>query len=295
MAYPQESAGDLPDLSMDDGIKGKLKYNLEGLIPLILILIIAFFLAARFGVINTSTPILGSIVSVLPGLGNQPASVLIVGEPSALLAQVLNNSKDLANPVTVKSVDSLERNPDAYLAQYDIVILDQETLSSKNISRQLGEGIQNYVSKGGKLIVVKNSGITRAGAADVLGWTANFGKTVPVECTRQGISNTPSCLDSAAITVRGKIYPGAGGIKHPIMEGFQEGAPGTPGQLYLLRVFDVTLAPGAIEVAYVQDERTGAFYPAIVESPQLVGKSLYFNYDPGTTPGIFQATLDYLH
>ncbi|MFH0715143.1 MAG: hypothetical protein V1847_05370 [Candidatus Diapherotrites archaeon] len=295
MAYPQEGS-ELPDLSMDSGIKSKIKYNLEGLIPVILILIIAFFLAARFGVITCSTPILGPVACALPGLAPNPASVLIIGTPTTATMKVLNESKDLANPVTIKTETALEHNPEAYLANYDIVILDQEAQASKEVSRQLGEAIQNYVSKGGKLIVVKNSGIFRPAAADVLGWTANFGNIVPVECTTQGMSNTPSCLDSAAVPVRGKLYPGANGFNHPIMQGYQDGVPSMPGTtLSVMNIFDVTLAPGAQEVAYLQDERNNAYYPAIVESPQLVGKSLYFNYDPGATPGIFQATLDYLH
>lgn len=286
MAYGDE------DLSSpaETGVKGKLKYNLEGLIPLILIIIIAFFLAARIGVISSSTPIVGPIVDFLPGISDEPASLLVIGTPSTYTMNAVNNSKNLVNPVVIKSAESLEHSPEAYLANFDIVLLDQSQESGKYISKPLGDAIQKYVQSGGKFIIVGNSGIRRPGAPDVLGWKATFGEVVPVECSFQGITNTPSCVESAVVPVNGKIFPGATGFKHEIMQGFTEGVPA--GQPITFQVYNVTTTGN--EIAYIQDYRTNAFYPAIVEAKTLVGKSIYFNYDPGLTPGILQETFEYL-
>jgi hypothetical protein len=59
-----------------------------------------------------------------------------------------------------------------------------------------------------------------------------------------------------------------------------------------LTTFPVT--PTGKEIAFIEDVTTGDLYPAIVEKELLIGKSIYFNYDPGYTKGIFQATLRYL-
>jgi hypothetical protein len=48
------------------------------------------------------------------------------------------------------------------------------------------------------------------------------------------------------------------------------------------------------EVAYIVADGTNKPYAGIVESNTVLGKSLFFNYDPGTTPGILQNTLRYL-
>ena len=57
--------------------------------------------------------------------------------------------------------------------------------------------------------------------------------------------------------------------------------------------FDVSV--NGRELAYIQssgiDKKT---YPAIVEKNLVVGKSIYFNYNPGITKGIFESTLEYL-
>ena len=53
--YPEggtgAGAGGGADYYPDEGLKGKIGYHLEGFIPLILIIIIVFFLAIRFDII----------------------------------------------------------------------------------------------------------------------------------------------------------------------------------------------------------------------------------------------------
>ena len=288
MAYndslPPEG-NDYPAPSM----KSKLTYHLEGLIPLVLIIIIVLFLGFATGFFNSSTPVIGGLSKFFRLAGDEPASLLIIGNPSPYTMQVLNNNKDLVNPITIKSAEAMSRNPEALLAQYDIVMLDQSNQPNKEVSRVLGEGIQKYVSAGGSFILVMDSGIRRPNAPDILGWKNTFADTVPVECAYIGITNTPSCL--ARVPVRGRIYPGASGVTHQIMQGIEQ-VPAVPGSLLSIAVLPVNIAGN--EIAYIQDVTTNEFHPAVVEAPTLIGKSIYFNYDPGATPGILESTLNYL-
>jgi hypothetical protein len=48
------------------------------------------------------------------------------------------------------------------------------------------------------------------------------------------------------------------------------------------------------EIAYLVDARSGMTYPAIVEKPMLLGKVLYFNYNPGLSEAIFINAIKYL-
>lgn len=281
--YPEQGA---EESYAEPAAKPRMAIHFEGFIPIILIIIIAFFLAAKFGVISSTTPVLGPVVALFGGSAG-PVNMLIIGTPSPYTMEVLNKDQDLVR-TRIRSAESLEHTPEAQLAQYDIVMLDQSNQAVKEVSRQLGEAIQKYVKSGGKLIVVKDSGIRRPDSPDVLGWKATFADIVPVECTYQGITNTPSCTQP--MLIRGKIY--AQDVRHRIMQGFEVVPPEGNNTLLLLESFDVT--PNGNEIAYMQDARTEKYLPAIVEKPLVVGKSIWFNYDPGLTPGIFEATLDYL-
>lgn len=284
--YPEgDSGGDSsPDYyNYGGGLKSNLVKNFEGFIPLILIVIIGFFLLAKFNVLTTATPVVGPLVAVVSG-ETDSMDMLIVGTPSTYSLDVLNENRDVVK-YRIKTAADLERNPAEQLAQYDLVMLDQSNQTSKEISRQLGDALENYVKKGGKLIVVKDSAVRRPDTFDVIGWKATLGDIMPVTCDRT-INNQPSCTQP--INVVGKVRRQV--EKHPIMAGI-EVAPAEPGDDMILSTFDVTVK--GTEIAYMDDSR-GNYFTAIAEAKIIIGKVIYFNYDPGKTRGIFENTLDYL-
>ena len=286
--YPEAEGGGAAPAEYypgDTGIKSKLAYHLEGLIPLILILIIAFFLAIKFGVVTSGTPVLGIIVDIFEP-GERPAQMLIIGQTSQEVLDVLDANPKLVN-YRIKTAQALERNPKEQLRNYEIVMLDQSEEANKEISLELGRGIEEYVKTGGKFILVKDSGIRRPEAYDILGWKNTFRDIVPVTCERKGVMDVPSCI--SPIIVRGTIN--REDFDHPIMEGI-EVAPADPGLYLSVVAFDVT--PTGNEIAYIEEGSTRKTYPAIVEKRLFIGKSIYFNYNPGKTKGIFESTLRYL-
>ena len=262
----------------DSGVQSKLKYSLEGIIPLILIIVIIAFLGHQFGFWH------------IPGLTDRgPMEMLIIGSPSAEFKDVLNQSKDLVR-YRVRSADRLKTSPKEILAQFDIVVLDQHMESEKDISRQLGEAIQDYVASGGKFILVMDSGIRRTNDSAILGWEATFGDIVPVSCDIQGEDDVRSCTKRVYVT--GRIY--RDDFKHQIMKGI-EYAPAEAGYNYMLETLPVNIRGN--QVAWIEMypyESESDQYPAIVEKKLVIGKSLYFGYDPGYSKGIFDATLKYL-
>jgi len=260
------------------GVQSKLKYSLEGIIPLILIIVIIAFLGHQFSFWN------------IPGLTDRgPMEMLIIGSPSDDFKDVLNQDKDLVR-YTVRDADRLKTDPKEILAQYDVVVLDQHMESEKDISRQLGEAIQDYVSSGGKFILVMDSGIRRTNDSAILGWEATFGDIVPVSCDIQGEDDRASCTQRVYVT--GRII--RDDYKHPIMKGI-EFAPAEKGFNYMLETLPVNIRGN--QVAWIEMypyEGEVDQFPGIVEKKLVVGKSLYFGYDPGISKGIFDATLKYL-
>ncbi len=273
--YPEgEQAPAAPDYP-EHGFKSRLTANLEGLIPLILILIIVAYAGDKIGLWNI--PFLGA---------KEPIRMLVIGDMSHDLKRVLDEDRDLIR-YSVRSADSMRVAPKDQLVQYKIVMLNQSTLADKTVSRSLGEAVQDWVKQGGKLIVVLDSGIYRQGAVDVIGWQATFGDLMPVSCDYEK-DMVPSCTRPVHVT--GRIY--RLDWKHRIMEGI-EIAPAEPDLALFLETYNVT--PTGNQIAYIQSATNNAYYPGIVEKTWFgIGKVIYFNYDPGKTKGILENTLEYL-
>lgn len=247
------------------------------------VVIIAVIILAAVGLYYL---LLGTGIDIFDLFGGKPAEMLIIGNSSQKVIDVLNQNETLVR-YTIKTLDSLERNPAEQIKDYDIILLDQSEEVNKEVSLELGMAIEEYVKSGGKLIIVKDSGIRRPGAADVVGWQSTFGNIMPVECELKGPMNLPSC--SQAIVVSGKLK--RLDEDHTIMNGI-EVVPAEPGSTLVFTVFDVN--PTGNQIAYIEDTTNEKSYPAIVEKKSLLGTTIYFNYNPGKTRGILEATLRYL-
>ncbi|MCR4369495.1 MAG: hypothetical protein NUV67_06340 [archaeon] len=267
-------------------LQNKLGTHLEGLIPLILIIIIGFFLAVRFDAIDSNTPIIGALADVFEPGGSQ-SKMLIVGATTQEVIDILNDNRDIVD-YDLKTTQSLERNPKEILANYDIVMLDQSEEANKEVSRKLGEAIQSFVKNGGKFIIVKDSGIRRPDTFDVIGWTNTFGDIIPVECDRI-INDLPTCTNRRI--VRGVLF--RADEDHPIMEGIERFPADPLFNNTTFETFDVSLS--GREIAYIQSSGVdGKQYVGVAEKPLVIGKVIYFNYNPGKTRGVFESTIEYL-
>jgi hypothetical protein len=220
--------------------------------------------------------------------------LLFIGEPSLGQRVVLDN---LAHTLTYRIRDARTYGnavPEE-LSQYDMIILDQSSVQ-KSVSVSLGDALKNYVNNGGKMIVVKNSGVYQNDdygniIPDVIGWKANFGNIMPMECVL-GPTNVPICAEGQEINVTGRIRRQA--YEHPIMEGIEITPPEDQAP-YLLETFNVEVNEGARTIAYIQSEDRPETYPVIIEKRSFPnGIIIYFNYDPGFTPGILTNTINYL-
>ena len=225
--------------------------------------------------------------------GNQ-TQMLIIGQPSPGLEIVLDQDQSLVY-YTMRDASQLDISPAQQLEQYDVVLLDQHLGAmpyDHSVSRQLGEELQNFVRTGGKLVVVMDSGIYRSGpegtvASDIASWKANFDDLMPVECDR-----LPSEIGSCEVPLffAGRIR--RSDLSHDLMTGI-ESAPSSPAlPPYSVKAFDVR--PIGDVVAIIEDDASEKSFPGIVEKKKLLGKVIYFNYDPALSPGIWQNTLEYL-
>jgi len=216
----------------------------------------------------------------------QKTNLLVLGSTSQEIINILNDNRDIIK-YDLKTTQDIDRNPTEQISNYDIVMLDQSEQTSKEVTKKLGEAIRNFVKNGGSFIVVKDSGTRRPDTVDVTGWKNTFGDIIPVECDRT-LNNQITCTNR--ILVQGKLLKQA--EEHPIMKGVDQ-YPLKENSKATFETFDVAL--NGKEIAYIQssgiDKKS---FVGIAEKNLVIGKSIYFNYNPGKTRGIFEATLDYL-
>jgi hypothetical protein len=296
--YPEEGSAAPPqgggaDYYPGGGIKSKLAYHLEGLVPIILIIIIALFLAVKFDVVNTSTPVLGIIVDIIEP--SDKVNILIISDSSNSVSvnirETFNVNSDIIT-YRIRPASDLTMNPKQKIDGYDIIMLEGLT----HIPYSLGQAIVDRVKGGGKLITVKGAGIRRGVvtptgevqgyAPDVLGWEETFDDLIPVNCENSE-NEIPGCTDN--LIVSGKLYREE--ENHEIMKGFEE-IPPEPNSYKNFEVLNVNYT--ANELAYIRGSQYQEPLPGIVEKKMIFGKSIYFNYDPGTTPGLLISTIEYL-
>jgi len=260
------------------------KFKLETIIPIIVIIGVILLIVFKTNVLSGGIPL-------FEGSG---VSILVIGSPSPETVSVLNDAenKDVIKQWRLQNVEAIEYNPKERIKPYDIIILDQSMSSDKSISRTIGEALDAFVKSGGKLIVVLNSGIERTGSSDVIGWTATIGDIIPVTCD-YGIYKVPTCKNT--IRVDGFILANRSNSKqsgYKITYGIERVPALETAGLIQTETYKVGVVGN--EIAYLVDARTGATYPAIIEKPLLLGKVIYFNYNPGKTKTLLINTIKYL-
>jgi uncharacterized protein YpmB len=217
--------------------------------------------------------------------GPEEKIILLIGELSLGEQVVFDNLKPT---ITHETISDLNQNIE--LSDYDLIFINQSQ-TSKIIPSYFGNEIQKYVNTGGKIIIIQNSGIYSNDLNETIGWSANFGNTMPVECVLD-INQQPACAENQEINIVGRIR--RQDENHKIMQGF-EVVPVQGQAPYNLTVFEVQTSDSSKAIAYISSEDTPKTYVGIVEKQVFpFGKIVYFNYDSGLTPGILQNTINYL-
>ncbi len=287
----------------EDQKKKQFKY-LEGLLPLILLLVLGFFLALKMGFLGDVAAYLGMTkpVTVLI-LTDQPDAPEIKATVNVLTSDLARYLNIQPQPLKFKGTDTIYAST---LSEYDVVMLYQ--VDDKTLNVQTREELAKYVERGGKLIIVKDSGTYLPGAqlgmsgTTFVGWykigaSGDPAKSyVPVTC---GVT---SCEHAENVAGRIVSYR----PEHPIMDGIRRIPPEEDAYLNFPDIVtNVHLAQsGGTIVALIEEvaaqqnatPMSESTYPAIVVRELLPpgGTVVYFNYDPYITPVLLVNTIDWL-
>ncbi|MFA5247408.1 MAG: hypothetical protein WC408_05970 [Candidatus Micrarchaeia archaeon] len=263
--------------------------HLESSIPLILIAILAVFVAAKFGFVNCSS---------IPGLNmvcpTASINVLVIGNPSSGIDSALQSEDFRMQGIVYQSnIHQSEVYP-GVLNQVDIIVLQGE----QTCDRTARKVIADKVKSGGKMVVIQDACTKLHDDTTLVGWSTdigNLGDVMPVQIGSFTRENLP--IKKTSVTGTFKIIP----INHPI---FPSGQKNYEFSSYVVKVLPSSTVDSEV-LAYInigdEDSTTGETYFAMLESKSLLsGKVIYFAYDPGTlikegkTRNLFLSTLLYL-
>jgi hypothetical protein len=257
---------------------------LESTIPLILIAILAIFIAGKFGLVDLhAIPVVGSLFPA-PAL-----KVVVIGSSGPDMKGLLSSEVFRLQGVTYGG--DLPQNAvlGGVLNSFDIVILYR----TPTCDRSARKAITDKVKGGGKLIVIGDACTRVSDDPLVLGWDIGIGLLSDVMPVRYGgvlaheyVSGARQVLTTGKFRVIAPDHPMFGGVvTHPFAGAVTNIVPTANGNPIAL----------IQELGGVSTAQTSY---AIIESTGLMmGKVLYFAYDPsasGTSPNLFLNALLYL-
>ncbi len=242
--------------------------SFESVIPLVLIVILAVFIAGKFGLVDLSS---------IPGVGGlfpKPyIKVVVIGHESEALRSVMTAEDFRVAGVNYIGSIPQEAITPGSLNSYDIIVLQGSTVCDRTARKVIAD----RVKAGGKLIVVGDACTRVTDDANAVGWDigiGSLGDVIPV--TYGGVLFHESTGQSTVSVPSGKfkiIAP-----DHPIFNGIKNfGFTGV--------VTRVLPNANSNALAYIDTYFGRVTAPAtfaIVESQGLLtGKTLYYSFDPG--------------
>ncbi len=246
---------------------GERKAYFESAIPLILIAILAIFIAGKVGLVDLrSVPVIGGLF---------PAStikVIVVGHASPeLTAQLTSEEATAAGILYAGDIPQNSLTP-GVLNQFDVVFMQGEQFCD----RAARLTISDKVKGGGKLIAVGDACTKIQEDPAACGWDIGIGLLGDVmPATTCGVTKVKEPINTYYSQGTLRIIA----IDHPIFSGvknFQFGG-------YLTEVYPKA---NSQQLARLDEGGSAATNPAkfaILESGSLIGgKVIYFAFDPGT-------------
>jgi hypothetical protein len=278
---------------------GGSKINFEGLVPIILLILVGVASLNYFNVLPFSIPLLPK--------SDKVATVVFIGSQTTLGEQaVLSELRSLNKIILIeRTPDSFSYNTSETFQDASVVILDLmqpiDTANGRRVNYALMDSLKKYVEKGGKLIVVGNSGVyirstfSNSEPAELVGWQSNLTDLMPVDCGKL-LDGRLACQFGSEIPIYGTIDLVRTAV-HPIVEGLNDP---TLNVLGTATAYPLQLTKGAKAIAmwYKKDGtalNSSTSIIAISEKKNIVGGTvIHFNYDPGVTTGLFMNALKYL-
>jgi len=269
--YPQDPYAAYAAAGGAGGGFDKKFHNVEGILPVVLLIVIGIFVLQVLGVTGCLIPI---------GCGGE-INVAVIGQPSPGVQNILQSKQAVYRGIKFNKDLHQDYITPEILKKYDIVVLQGQPYFDMNAR----EAIRSYVDGGGKMILIGDAATRAPESPNVYGWEWPAGRGVPSPVEPKGkftgFEQFPTGSEVRIID-----------IDHPITKGLKvvNSRLSMPAPIF-------EIVPNNIPLAVVETYSYGGVersLPAIVEGGSGLGKIIYFAYDPGLTPEMFLSSLIYL-
>ncbi len=241
----------------------------ESAIPLILIAILAIFIAGRFGIIDfSSVPVLNSIFPA-------PKTVVgVVGRASPAMQSLLSSEDFRVAGITFAGSIDQRVVYKGVLNNFDIIIAQGDPVCDRTARKTMADSVK----AGKKLIIIQDACTRVSDDRAAFGWDigiGSLGDVTPVIIG--GVSKELEPWTTQPVTGKFKIIE----QDHPMFNGVKN------FQFNSYLTFITVPKANADILAYIDASSIGRptneAYFAIVESKGLLaGKTMYFAFDPAT-------------
>ena len=271
------------------------KKHFEGLIPILILILIAVVLVGKTTNYFCAVPLLsdafcakGQVNIGLLGDFTDNANTIV---KATLFKSVIDSDGGKFNVYT-KPIDPrlLEYPQQNLLNKFDIVAI----AGVQNLSYAARDALGAYIAGGGKVILIGDAGTKDSRDLAIMGWSAaGFGGYAPVRLADSGSGDIPI----KAITATTLNYFSD---QHPVIKDYAEAyridftQVSNAAQCGQISAVDVI--PNGDIIAILESGDGSNYVPGIVEKKTGIsgGNVIYFNYDPGCTIYATISTVRYL-
>jgi hypothetical protein len=272
------------------------KKHFEGLVPIIILILIAIVLVGKTTNFFCTVPVLSAIFC-----GSGQINVGLIGDYTenaqtnikANIFKLFIDQEGLKSNIHVKAVPDyiLEYPKENALKQFDVVVV----AGIQNLSFNARDALGYYLAGGGKVIIIGDSGIRDSSDPAVIGWSeAAFGDYAPVRLAAVGPAIPRVTINSPQLNYFSE--------EHPILSLYAEAYkidftnftyPSCNSQIDALQVAPKS-GTEMLAVLASADGRQSVLGIAEKKSGFNGANVIYFNYDPGCTYNAVLTTLRYL-
>ncbi|MEM0372556.1 MAG: hypothetical protein QXO69_01810 [archaeon] len=271
--------------------EGGWKRYAEGLIPIIILILIAIVLVGKTTNVFCTIPGFNAVLCSGGGMIN----IAVIGSLNKVDTTVdAKNLKELLDSDLGKACnmqymefepDDLTYAKDKLLKNYDLIVLSGE----RNYTRPVREAVESYLESGGKMILIGDAATKDPEDPLYNGWGHI---QVPIKLRTTGTDIPTVSLTSPMLKVIDINHPIVVGYgfkmnlsKLETMTGCGAGSP--------LEVVDVNPISGStIMMISGTSEGKPKSIPAVVEESSLLGgKIYYFTFDPGCLKNMWVSTV----
>jgi len=275
------------------------KKHFEGLIPIVVLILIAIVLVGKTTTYFCTVPGLSDVfcgsgkikVGLLGSFGTETNTEVKANLLKAVLDAEGGKFNIYTSPIVVGALEYPQQN---LLKPYNIVVV----AGQQNLSYAARMALGNYVAAGGKVILIGDAAVRDSADPLVKGWSAaTFGDYAPVRLSVSGPIPGNAFPRKMITSVQLNYFIDTNPIIKDYADAYQLNFSELSSAPSCQDINAIDVVPLGDMIATLSSADGSNFVPAIVEKKGAglgAGTVLYFDYDPGCTRAAVITTIKYL-